>query len=292
MNRLSFATLALIAVLGSSLLQAEELATIWSDDEDFAYRQDEFALRGFGDGRRWISAVRTEVNPHQMPRGFEDHIAYGNWIWSERTGKPISHVGNTTSEGYGTSGKITVKFIDSMEMYALRGDFFVYGVAQVWYYQSSREITGAIIYINVSMVADSAERMQLVYNHELGHSLGVRHGSNPLSVMYTHPNGSYALSYDDVHRAEYEDHMCFVELTREFDLYIPSAGGMSALLEFDGVDQWEMTQYEYSDATCSTVSMDEERKLTFTDVRTLGMSLSLVEMVHVEGDIWRLWYAE
>lgn len=267
-----------------------QVASGWSDDDHAEHNP--FALTGHGSGRKWLGSANIYHNTSGAPEGYQSLIEYGAWSWSQRTGASVNYIGETTSQG-GQDGRITVVWIDAFEMYDLRGSFSTKGVANYWYNTNTGEILGVRIYINSTMYesADDESR-QVTFNHELGHALGVTHSSTYSDVMYTYGGNTYALSYNDVYRAEYGDYTCHAELTKENDIYIPYAAGMSALLRFDGVNRWTLDEYEFSDGVCSTVTLDSEGALVFTDVRGIGMSLTYVRMISVGADTWELEYAE
>lgn len=167
------------------------------------------------------------------------------------------------------------------------------GYAVTSYYTSSGIIAGVRIYLNKDMLptADACTMQAII--HEIGHGLGAKHTSNDNDVMYTYGADGcrYALSVADVEQLQYGSDMCYAELTPENDIYIPWAGGNSALLKYDGA-QWTLAQYAPSAGNCTSVSMDSTGELTFTDVRRIEGRLSSVILSPVGDNAWSLEWAE
>jgi hypothetical protein len=255
--------------------------------------------------RYWPGDVQIEYNPSgalgraEVIDRMVEGIEYAAWSWGQRLGKQISYIGETEGKGGARSGKVTIIWVDSGEMLGLTGNPTSYGTADTWYYVTDGSHSGVILHLNswvFTQLSDQCAQNTII--HEMGHALGIRgHAEHKHDVMYWYQEHCrYALSEYDADMVPdigTDKDLCFVELTREGDLYIPNFGGMAAYLAFDGTDRWSLEQYEpVIGGGCNTVAFDDETGMvTMTDVRTKGASYSLVELVPVADNTWQLHYA-
>lgn len=260
--------------------------------------QEDFAATSEGPARYWPGDIAIEETSEQGPLGssqLRDMIEYSSWSISERTGKSISYVGKTSEEGGYSSRKITFVWRTALEIFADRGSFSVMAYTRTWYYPSSGEIVGAIIYLNEDYFRSGADDCAIhTIMHEIVHAIGRDgHSNNDHDLMYRSNNHCrFSMSAADVADLPYENHSCYVELMRWNHLYIPNAYGKAAYLKYIGSNRWALDQFTDSDGSCSTASMNDAGFVTMTDVRGIDGKLTRVELRPIGDNKWALDYAE
>jgi len=248
----------------------------------------------------WPVMPGIEHNPAGAPKSFDAaELAYTAWSWSERIDRPLHFIGNTTSTGGSSTGKITVNWIDAFQMLATGRDVFTKGFARVWYYLETGIIAGAEVYLN-STILEGKCRIQAAA-HEVGHSMGALiHSNNDHDVMYSTgaTDCRYAISAADVSLLQYGRHTCHAELTMEHDIYLPNVKHegvrKSALLKYQGNMVWKLGPMKAIEDSreCSIASMDSAGVTTITDLRGVGGRLTKVKLAPMADDTWSLAWAE
>lgn len=209
--------------------------------------------------RQWPFAITVDLDATATPQ-LRQAVEYAAWQWGERIGRKIT-VTSTGQAGYSTSGKVTFGV-------GLLASVTTKGQTRTWHWSDTGNIAGAIVTINTLYMGVSDDCFQHIVTHELGHAIGgMGHTDNRQDVMYPYQTHCrYALTYADIQHVPYDSNPCFVELTRDFSLLIPSFQGMAALLKREG-EGWVLAEYFPSAGACTTVAaigMD----LTFGDVRS------------------------
>lgn len=210
--------------------------------------------------RQWPFAITVDLDATATPQ-LRQAVEYAAWQWGERIGRKIT-VTSTGQAGYSTSGKVTFGV-------GLLASVTTKWQTRIWNWSDTGSIAGAVVTINQLYTNVSPDCFQHIVTHELGHAIGgMGHTSSQHDVMYPYQNQCrYALTYADIQHVSYEVSPCFVELTRDFSLFIPSFQGMAAHLKRDG-EGWVLAEYLPSVAggctTVAAIGMD----LTFGDVRS------------------------
>lgn len=274
---------------------ADELQVYVSDAaiEDHESHNDLYTAGAF----RWPASVAIEQSTTRTgplsSAELASVIEYAAWSWGERTGVAMRYDGITGSAGDSRSGRITVTWRTAEEVYQARGSRNVRAYASTWYSLETGFITGSIVYLNMDYFLYGADDCAMhTVMHEIGHALGkFSHSDNQHDLMFrSNEHCRFTPTAADVLELPYQDQYCHVELMRGNHLYVPNYNGMAAYLRYMGDYQWRVEQYEPARGSCSSVSI-VGGAVELSDVRSAGGKLSLVRMVPVSDNVFRLDYA-
>jgi len=225
---------------------------------------------------QWTHPVEVDYNPanSNIPAlEMESAIEYVVWSLSERTGLPIVYTGTTTAPG-----RISVVWSDLPWM--VNGRFLRGRTTVNWI---DGRITDAKVELSRAFFRDLGKCNIEILIHELTHALGyesagesqpndIYHPLDDHGVMWSGDHCRYSLSTDDVRGLPYGKNLCHVELTREFDLYLPD---MRAEMIYSGVvggyHTWTLNGYAPGLSQCARI---ENGRIVLTDIRTLGKRYS------------------
>jgi hypothetical protein len=156
---------------------------------------------------------------------------------------------------------------------------------------STGNIAGSVMSFDPVYLLGTPDCIQHMVTHEVGHAIGGSgHTASPHDVMY--PNQThcrYALSVGDVGHVPYDGNTCFVELTKDYSLYIPNYKGYAALLKYTGTG-WKLAEHLPSSGKCSTV-FELDMNLTFGDIRSISGNYR-AQLRYTGDETWVLDYAE
>jgi len=245
---------------------------------------------------RWPTGADVYFNPvaSPSPEGItEEAIKYAIWSWSARTGIDLRWKGLTDQTEI--IGAIIVSW-------GTKDDFAAHGYTGIDYIKTrgmaarQPRIDGTYkwvkVYLNPLFWPESGvigRREMRTVVHELGHSIGAEHLEQRDSVMNKnlltlHP-ATYGLTCADFMPVQCGGNQSFVELTREYDLFIPCVMGQIADLEYIGdgtIHKWRLRSLRDAgthqvESAVEPINM-EKPDLVFTDVRSPSLSLSRVEL--------------
>ena len=253
---------------------------------------------------RWPTGADVYVNPANDPTtdGFtEAATKYGCWSVQERTGIELRYKGLTTETQI--DGAIILKW-------GTEAEFKKYGKPNQVYFttrglaarqpRSDKTYKWAKLFLNTLYQPKSPSTIRRVARtvlHELLHGVGAEHLPGADAVMNPiinsmHP-ATYGLTGADFTPVQRGGNHTFIELTREYDLFIPRLQNQTVDLEYIGdesIHRWKLRRLSPSGESCpesaAIVTDLQNPDILMTDVRGPDMRFNYVELIHDPINEW------
>ena len=257
--------------------------------------------------QHWPNGVKVYFNTRNSKASLErveEVLAYVTWLVKERTGIDVSYGGTTELELM--DGAIVMMWanIDKFEEYNFTWEDYakVRGFATRWGSPYTKAFIGlSDVYINATLARSSIYTIL----HEVCHCLGVSHSETKDSLMapsqsWTTPDW-YGMTVEDMMALDRGGNHSFVDLTLEYDLFIPWVEDQTAHLEYIGDKindhRWKLRHLREAGPISVPSNIEPVNpahpSLVLNDVRRHDVKLTNVKLDYdLETEEWSLVYAD
>lgn len=255
----------IIMVMYLIMASQAEAGEVYSYGIDNQGRQYHY-LNGANHGEWEEQSVPVYLNIDQLPMPLNDAefmVRYALWSWSQRTGKDFYYAG--TTDRYDTAHAIVINWRTKEQFKdAGKGSAAGYVIAAHYVETGYRHHATILMRTDYWAAGKDLNCARMAFVHEIGHAVGITtHSDHNADVMFAYMPDEifgntcrYTLTSADVELTPYDGgDRCHVELTPDYDLFVPSVAGHQASL-LHSAGQWRLGVLTLTDSECGTVTLN------------------------------------